>query len=563
MYTRTAWCVAAAAVCAAVSHAVPAQIHVFTDMNVVDSSSTGMYIQLQTPEKDATPLLQPEYPWEVGLHFYTSLLTLPPALSLTGNLTYILYYACTDGIAFFTNMSVCVANSSDGVAWTKPLLPYFPYGPSQQATNIVWVTNANEFVGSVFLDAAPNVPPSQAIKMAYENDPARYVSIAVSPDGYRFSAYENEGAALPFAGFADTQVAMIFDAATSSYWAYGRRDADVNNNTLQCAGGYASERHVLMSSAPAMPPAGFPAPVNWSEPVEVVQLGLPDPADCFDNYNPGLIRYQDAFLLLSSEFWHFAEAYSRAPTPRAAGNDGIMDIRLLTSRDGSNFTFVSRDAFITRGVGYRDDVSGWYNVSGSDLDAGFVFATVNGLIAGTAPPGSQQPAASMHVLYWGSQTTHAGGGAYLFQSWPGAFSGIFRAKLRTEGFAALSTPPAGADGTGAGWFVTVPLTIPSPAAICSAAALGTQLAINVKTSVAGSASVTVLNTDGSPVAGWDASSFQTLKGNYIRTPLAWNVSDSVTSDLWAAFGAAGVSVRFNFSMTRTLLYAWEWQCVGT
>ncbi|CAF3803625.1 unnamed protein product [Adineta steineri] len=38
---------------------------------------------------------------------------------------------------------------------------------------------------------------------------------------------------------------------------------------------------------------------------------------------------------------------------------------------------------------------------------------------------------SMHHIYWGSQTTHGGGGrAYLNQYWSGAFAGIFEAHLR-------------------------------------------------------------------------------------------------------------------------------------
>lgn len=35
-------------------------------------------------------------------------------------------------------------------------------------------------------------------------------------------------------------------------------------------------------------------PAAWSEPVEVLQLGYPDPFNCFDNYNPSWLQFGDA-----------------------------------------------------------------------------------------------------------------------------------------------------------------------------------------------------------------------------------------------------------------------------
>ncbi|CAF3725699.1 unnamed protein product [Rotaria sp. Silwood1] len=70
-------------------------------------------------------------------------------------------------------------------------------------------------------------------------------------------------------------------------------------------------------------------------------------------------------------FWHWAEADSGAPIPRAASNDGVMEIRLATSRTAIGpFTFPTRDPFIPRGIGAIDSSCKLLNATGSDRDAG-------------------------------------------------------------------------------------------------------------------------------------------------------------------------------------------------
>jgi hypothetical protein len=155
---------------------------------------------------------------------------------------------------------------------------------------------------------------------------------------------------------------------------------------------------------------------------------------------------------------HMPLADSGAPDARAGANDGWMDIRLAVSRDGgANFSFPSRDAFLRRGIGARDAASGLYNASGSEPDAGFVFATNGGVLDADAA------APHIYLLYWGSQTTHAGGGAYLARYSEGARTGIFRARLRREGWAGLATLPHAPTGAGAARTVALRLPQGQPA----------------------------------------------------------------------------------------------------
>ncbi|CAF4431463.1 unnamed protein product, partial [Adineta steineri] len=152
---------------------------------------------------------------------------------------------------------------------------------------------------------------------------------------------------------------------------------------------------------------------------------------------------------------------SGAPIPRAAQNDGVMDIRLALSRIPQGpFTFLTRDPFISRGIGIIDPNTKLVNGTGSDRDAGFVFSSSNGLM----DPDFIRSAVDtlspwMYHIYWGSQTTHAGGGAYLSQYWPGAFTGIFKARLRREGYVSLSA--LSSNPTGYGWFISKVLSLPN------------------------------------------------------------------------------------------------------
>lgn len=149
-------------------------------------------------EPDA-PVVVPEHQWEEIIHFYTSMVTIPPQLSATGVRQFVLYYGCMYGDALY--MYLCVANSTDGVTWTKPLLPYLPWEADgaweRQAavrrpwrtatshacrpacvrarlhagspTNRVFHTNDTaSWPGSVLLDTAPGVPADQQFKLSYE-----------------------------------------------------------------------------------------------------------------------------------------------------------------------------------------------------------------------------------------------------------------------------------------------------------------------------------------------------------------------------------------------------------
>ena len=544
-------------------------VHLFVDNQYLQNTSSLEFQNGLIQKNTGDPIVFPEYPWEAAVHFYTSFVQVPANLSVTGKPMYIIYYACvaSDTIIFFHNVSVCVANSTDGVKWEKPMLSYFPYTANgtqpAKPTNIVFVTDINEFLGSVFIDSRPNVPRSEIFKMTYENEPERYVYVSTSSDGFNWTA--GKARAHPLAGLSDTQTVMLYSPENGGeYVLYGRQNGpSLSNSTVYCPnGGDAHRRVVITVSNDSI--YGL-----WSKPLEAFPLGAPDPLQCLDNYNPATLYYQGVYFLFPSAFLHRSEADSGAPIPRAASNDGVMDIRLAVSRTALGpYNFPSRDPFISRGVGVIDPTCKLFNATGSDRDAGFVFSSSSGLLdpdflqtrLNSLGDSNNDPSPWVYHMYWGSQTTHAGGGAYLGRYWPGAYSGIFKARVRREGYVALSTLRSSA--TGQGWLLTEVLSLPK---IDSNAAMNaTQLQLRLNADVATAGHLAVQFEDGktgNPISGYRLEDCKTLHGNGVRQLLEWSRQNGTrsnvtyTSDL-TPLTTYSDGIRMRIEMSHTKLYSW-------
>lgn len=637
------YCMNAAIVAGALAQspvAVNYGIHHLAGSQLV-ANSTGLRLVPGAISKDVdNPLVVPEHPWEAAIQFYTTSLFVPANYSYSGLPVWMLYYACSDAVLFYNPISVCVAISADGRRWTKPLLSYHPYTANGTQppvnTNIVFITAANTFLGQVMLDLRPaNVASSPApFVMAYEGlvDGVRYPFLAHSPDGLAWtpSAVDKglpAGAVPPIniGGWSDTMMSLVFDPSLDRYIWYGRMDLDLPNSTAGCQGGYASERWVLQATYNCADRASYcniSDPAGWSAASIAVGPGYPDPLDCTDSYNPNALSFADAapllsqppgtqapkggalHLLLPSSFWHLPCNESGAPDTRAGCNDGVMDIRLALGRDpssslqpphgpfvpphpyGGGWSFPSRDAWISRGVGSVDPASGLFNASGSEADAGFVYATAGGYVDPDAPklPSNAaldaststllNPSTYVYQLYWGSQTTHAGGGAYLYR-YTDALTGVYRVKLRREGYVALATQME--DQQGYGTFSTIPFVLPTSAGPASTLVLR----LNAEIGTAGNLTVAVLSPPGgTPVPGYSHDDCRTLHGNGVRQMVTWpgagfvggharGGSRDTGSWPWGPGGPpvqyanltdiaeAGKPVVLQFRMAHVKLYAWE------
>jgi hypothetical protein len=534
----------------------PNATHLFLDGEGLAETYNISFALGDVRKEYSAPVVIPEHPWEESLHFYTSAVAVPAGAAAGVPAQFMLYYSCYVGGG---PMYVCLAVSADGVAWAKPLTSAFPFSGAD--TNRVFLVNASSpgsWPGSVLLDAA--APAAERFKLTYEGAGGdRQLYMATSPDGVAWARRAPEVPIIAQRLFSDTQTAIVHDAARGRYLAFGREDSAIGPNaSAGCNGNYPSLRRVLLATSTA----GAAGP--YSAPEQVLGPGFPDAYACLDIYNPAPIQVPGALLLLPSSFRHFDVAAAIPPfPPNATGfNDGVLDIRLAASRDGRAFSFVSRDAFVARGVGYRDPALGSFSAADSDVDAGFVFATAGGLVdaaallapaaarAPTPPFPFALPPARVSLLYFGTQRTHGGSTAHGAQA-------VLRATLRREGWAAARSPPG--DPVGAAALVTAPLAVPAPASACGARGAQLWLLLNARTAVAGSVAVTLLAADArTPLPGFDAP--VPFTGNAVRTPVGWARAGAgnVTNDLGAL---AGTTVVVRVDLVHAELFAWEVQCV--
>jgi len=527
-------------------------VHLFVDDQYLANISS-LEFRNGVIEKDVDhPIVYPEYPWESAVHFATSFLQVPADLSINGKPMYLVYYVCAEKeVNLFTHIAyICVSNSTNGIDWVKPLLWYHPYTPnatqSPQPTNIVFVLNNGKLLGSVFIDIHPGIPRSEIFKLAYGNDPGTRVYVGTSSDGFKWTPGTQP--AHPLASLADTQPVMLNSGDKNGpYIVYGRRDqTNFPNSSIDCPGGGVAARKVIVSIS------NDSVYGPWSEPVETFQLGPPDPIQCLDSYNSATLFYKGVYFLFPSTYLHWAKVESGSPiTP---GNDGVMDIRLAVSRTPLGpFNYPSRDSFISRGIGTIDPLVKILNGTGSDRDAGFVFSSANGLldpdfVRQSSP--NENPSSWMYHLYWGSQITHANAITLIGSFWPGAYLGIFKARLRREGYVALSTLTS--DPTGQGSFVTQIVSLPK-----STNNNQLQLQINAEIATAGLLNIQIEDGQtGNPISGFTFDECRTLHGNGIRQLVQWTrQNQTYSADLTPLVNYPnGIRIRMN--MIHTKLYSW-------
>ena len=537
----------------------PNSTHLFLDDEGLAETLNISFALGDVRKEYATPAVVPTFPWEEGLHFYTSAVAVPAGAVAGVAAGFMLFYSC------FTSKSpmyLCLAVSADGETWTKPLTLNFPFNGT--ATNRVFSVNASSpgsWPGSVLLDAA--APAAERFKLSYEGAGGeRLIYLATSPDGVAWARQTPEVPIISQRLFSDTQTAIVHDAATGRYLAFGREDSDIGPNAdVGCEGNYPSLRRVLLATSTT----GAAGP--YSTPVQILGPGFPDDYSCLDIYNPAPIQVSGAILLLPSSFRHYGIASAIPPYPPNAStsfNDGVLDVRLAVSRNGLNFSFVSRDAFIPRGVGYRDPTRGSFSVADSDADAGFVFATAGGLVdpaallapadalAPTPPFPFAVPSTRVSLLFFGTQRTHGGSVSHGAQ-------GVLRATMRREGWVSARSPAS--DPVGAAAFLSVPLVVPSVASACGAPGAQLWLLLNARTAVAGRVSITLLASDArTPVPGYDTPT--PFRGNAVRAPVGWArggaAGGNVTNDI-SALGGSSVVVRAD--LVHAEIFAWEVQCV--
>lgn len=423
---------------------------VFVDRFLIDSMR-GVELRLHEPRDEGT-VLQFNEPWE-GIHCgYSTIIR-------DGDRFRVYYRGMPADVKDGTSGEVtCVAESNDGLRWTKPQLGLFEVRGTK-ANNVVLADDppfSHNF--SPFLDARPDCPPDQRYKALAGISTSGLVAF-VSADGLRWrklraTAVIPEKAPFKFSWMFDSQNVAFWSEAEKKYVCYFRVWEGV--------------RRIARTDS-----SDF---VTWSDPVLMRQMtdGQPAPTeDLYTNQTDPYFRAPHLYLAVAARFVPGRQAISdedaKALKVAKGYEKDVSDAVLMTTRGGSVYDRTFLSSFIRPGIGARNWVSR-----------------------------NNYPALGI------VQTSPTEMSLYVNQDYAQPTAHLQRYSLRLDGFASVQAPYAG------GELLTKPLTFS-----------GDRLELNFATSAAGSIRVEIQDMAGQPISGFAAGDCVEIVGNEIERVIRW------------------------------------------
>ena len=457
-----------------------------------------------------------------------------------------------------------MAESLDGITWTKPELHVYNWN-SSRANNIV-VEAEGCFT---FVDTNPSAPVQEAWKMVCSNAGAQ---LFTSPDGIRWEKVPSA----PLSFGDDTQPTAMWDATIGKYVVFvriniGGHDAGNRRHVGRCITANLSDWESEKVGCEVVFAADETDPPNLDV-YTSVHVAYPS------------VLHPTTHLFFPSMYSHFAVG---AGPPYELGNDGLIGTRLLAAPNLSvaHLAYAadgSRSAFVDLGVNTCASSSplvkgGWCN-----LTDGSLARTATDTSGTWVAPGGYIPSANgedLFLYYAGQPYTH-GSAAYTDGSFRNN-TGIGLLRVRKDGFVAMESPydfrsPAPSftthpiqlpgDGTG-GSISSSGGNVSSLAAECAGRGQELQLVVNMITSVAGYVAVEVLAADGEPRQPGDAryamSNADRLKGNAITAVASWSWSEGAagkTDRISTISGWSGRSITLRVELVDAKLFSIKVRC---
>ena len=163
---------------------IGSRLELFVDDWLIDRMSGGVSLKLHTPEQRDT-VLRFDKPWEGRWSGYVSV--------IKDDDRYRMYYRAglQERPRIDDPESICTAESTDGIHWTKPELDLYESEGTKQ-TNIVWRGVGSHCGFGVFKDANPNCKPEERYKALSSNGYNKPVWAFGSPDGYRWHLLQED-----------------------------------------------------------------------------------------------------------------------------------------------------------------------------------------------------------------------------------------------------------------------------------------------------------------------------------------------------------------------------------
>eukprot|EP00038_Savillea_parva_P008938 m.180164 g.180164 ORF g.180164 m.180164 type:complete len:634 (+) comp14943_c0_seq1:174-2075(+) len=318
-----------------------------------------------------------------------------------------------EGDAMYSARRICLATSTDGLNWIKPNLGLYNLNGST-ANNILVDDSGN----SVFLDTNPSADPQAKWKMACST------SVWGSPDGLKWTKLSNH---TPVKAEDDTKPTAGYDPTLGKYVIYVRRD--VGGRKI----GRCETTDFLNWESES--PGGCPV---------VFETDALDPAN-LDVYTNAWTPYPSASTPAGHFFFPSFYHHFSSGAPFGFGNDGLLDIRMVVSSNGTNLKYVpgngNRAPFVPLGINAcgagttSPSVTGGWCSPDTGIEAKTAFDTSAMYMASgyvTSVDGNE-----IYLYSSGQPFTHGGDAGK--QLW-GNNTGMRVLRLRKDGFTSVVAP---------------------------------------------------------------------------------------------------------------------------
>lgn len=360
----------------------------------------------------------------------------------------------------------CVAESPDGIHFTKPKLGHFEVDGTKENNVVLAGLAPFSHNLSPMLDSRPGVPADQRWK-AIGGIMSSGLAALASPDGLRWRKLRDKPiltkSQVPFKAMFDSQNLAFWSESEKKYLLYFRVFQD----------GF---RRIARATSDDF--------VTWSAP-ELMEYrvpgGTPPVEHHYTNQTHPYFRAPHIYVSLAARFMSGRQVLTDDEAQAIGVNPAYFkdtsDAIFQTSRGGGGAVYdrTFLEGFIRPAIGARNWVS-----------------RTNYPALNTVQTGPDEMS------------------FYVNQDYAQPTSHLHRYSLRLDGFASVRAGYAG------GELLTKPLTF-----------TGQRLFVNLATSAAGSLRVEVQDAAGKPIPGFTLADARELIGNEIERPVSWKSGDDV------------------------------------
>lgn len=298
----------------------------FVDRFLIDTC-TQCDLQLQAPVPAGTALAF-DAPWEGAFSGYVTM------VQEAGRIRAYYRGLPVSGKDGSDGEVTCVAESTDGVVWSKPALTLFPI-PGFDTNNIVLAGQApysHNF--APFLDTRPDVPPA-----------ARYKALAGTSTTGLHAFYSEDGLAWHKAGESAVITQGAFDSQNVAFWSIPEQVYVCYFRTWS-QGAWEGYRSVSRCTSPDF--------VHWSDPVPM-RFGDTPMEHLYTNQTTPYPGAPQLYAGIAARFMPGRRVISEAQAITLKIDPGYFgdcsDGVLLTSRGGTSYDRTFMEGYIRPGIG--------------------------------------------------------------------------------------------------------------------------------------------------------------------------------------------------------------------